>query len=150
MTRAVTERDFRKPEFVDAKPEEYEIRSDGAVVRKDRWEMAVHSIRAMVGPNTREFEIAEVVGRVSGLVEIHDGIMDAVGEALWSELTGPTVRDQAFLHVGLQPDVNATLITVHVEHGEKTTVLYTGLHPIGYTTGARLPLPAVVASVVTP
>jgi len=34
MTRTVTERDFRKPEFADADPNDYEFRADGAVVRK--------------------------------------------------------------------------------------------------------------------
>lgn len=60
--REVTERDFRAPEFRDAKVEDYEFRGDGALVRKDRWEMAVHRIRELVGQGSRrEFEISEVV-----------------------------------------------------------------------------------------
>ena len=60
--REVTERDFRAPEFRDAKVEDYEFRGDGALVRKDRWEMAVHRIRELVGlGGRREFEISEVV-----------------------------------------------------------------------------------------
>lgn len=60
--REVTERDFRAPEFQDAKVEDYEFRADGKLVRKDRWEMAVHRIRELVGMGShREFEISEVV-----------------------------------------------------------------------------------------
>jgi hypothetical protein len=71
MTRAVTERDFRKPEFRDANPEEYEFRSDGEIVRKDRWERAVHSIAFRVMPEGRRsgFEISDVVARVTSLVD---------------------------------------------------------------------------------
>lgn len=65
--RAVTERDFRRPEFQDANPADYEFRSDGAIVRKDRWEIAVHSIRYAVGDTRREFEVADIVGAVRAL-----------------------------------------------------------------------------------
>ena len=67
MTRPVTERDFRKPEFMDAQPEDYEFRGDGAVVRKDRWETGIHQIRCIVGPKGREFEIADVVAAVDAV-----------------------------------------------------------------------------------
>ena len=44
--RQAIESDFRKPEFVDAKVEDYEVRvHDGAVVRKDRFEKTVHILR---------------------------------------------------------------------------------------------------------
>jgi len=46
--RQVTERDFRRPEFLDAKAEDYEIQEDGCVVRKDRWEMAVRKIASLM------------------------------------------------------------------------------------------------------
>lgn len=79
--REVTERDFRKPEFMDAKPEDYEFRADGKIVRKDRWERAVQTIRALVGIHAREFEIEEVVEAVrklvdnqAGWIEIEDGM----------------------------------------------------------------------------
>lgn len=42
MRRQVAELDFRLPEFRDAKVEDYEFREDGKLVRKDRWESAVH------------------------------------------------------------------------------------------------------------
>lgn len=67
MTRVVTERDFRMPEFRDACPEDYEFRDDGKVVRKDRWETAIHSIRDALGDRRREFEISEIVSAVRAL-----------------------------------------------------------------------------------
>lgn len=86
--REVIEKDFRRPEFRDAKPEDYEFRADGAIVRKDRWENAVHSIRNMVGPSGREFEIDEVIARVRTRADLVDEIEEAIGAVLWFELTG--------------------------------------------------------------
>lgn len=68
-TKTVTERDFRKPEFADAKIEDYEFRSDGSLVRKDRWEMAVRNIASMLRINTRSFEIDEVMDAIGALTE---------------------------------------------------------------------------------
>lgn len=67
MTREVTERDFRMPEFRDAKPEDYEFRADGKVVRKDRWQNGILSIVSIVGMNCRSFEVDDVVERVREL-----------------------------------------------------------------------------------
>ncbi|RAS18925.1 hypothetical protein DFO50_10281 [Microvirgula sp. AG722] len=66
--RAVTERDIRLPEFRDAKLEDLELRADGKVVRKDRWEMGIHKIRSALGDTRREFEIDEIVCAVKALV----------------------------------------------------------------------------------
>lgn len=44
----VEERDFRSPQFRDAKVEDYEFRVDGAIVRKDRREVAVRKIASMI------------------------------------------------------------------------------------------------------
>lgn len=68
MTRAVTERDFRMPEFADAKVEDYEFRKDGKVVRKDRWETGIRNIASILGLlKNREFEIQDVVNAVAAL-----------------------------------------------------------------------------------
>lgn len=67
--RDVTERDFRMPEFRDAKVEDYEFRSDGKVVRKDRWKAGIHSIRNLLGFTGREFEIQDVVEGVRVLAQ---------------------------------------------------------------------------------
>lgn len=69
MVREVTEKDFRLPEYRDAKVEDYEFRADGKLVRKDRWETAIQSIRHLVGIDGREFEIPDVVDAVRKLVD---------------------------------------------------------------------------------
>lgn len=68
MTRTVTERDFRAPEFRDADPKDYEFRSDGKIVRKDRWETGIHRIRSIIGDHRREFEIDDIVMAVQAIV----------------------------------------------------------------------------------
>lgn len=65
--RKVTERDIRIPEFRDANVEDLEFRSDGKVVRKDRWETAIHNIRSALGDHRREFEIDEIVAAVKAM-----------------------------------------------------------------------------------
>lgn len=72
-TRQVTELDFRRPEFRDAKVEDYEFRADGALVRKDRWECGIKSIRYLVGVDGRSFEVDEVVDAVRVLAEASEG-----------------------------------------------------------------------------
>jgi len=62
MKREVTERDFRKEEFLNSKPEDYEFRDDGKIVRKDRWEKGIHVIASLF--DYRDFEIDDVVSSV--------------------------------------------------------------------------------------
>lgn len=83
LPRAVKEQDFRKPEFVDADPADYEFRGDGKIVRKDRWERAIGSIRFLVGINGREYEIDDVVDRVRAIVARDDEILQAVADDIW-------------------------------------------------------------------
>ncbi len=66
--REVTERDLRAPEFADGEPSDYEFRPDGRIVRKDRWERAIHLIRGELGDRRREFEVPEIVEAVRALV----------------------------------------------------------------------------------
>ena len=79
QSREVTEQDFRMPEFRDAKVEDYEFRADGKLVRKDRWERAIGSIRFLVGLDGREFEISDVVDAVRKLVLEQEGWMTVAG-----------------------------------------------------------------------
>ncbi len=81
MGRTVTEQDFRMPEFRDAKPEDYEFRGDGKLVRKDRWEMAVQSVRFLVGIDGREFEIEDVLERVRAMARRDEDWVDLNDEA---------------------------------------------------------------------
>ena len=71
--RQVTEMDFRMPEFRDARVEDYEFRADGKLVRKDRWERAVASIRFLVGIDGREFEIEDIIGAVRKMAVEQEG-----------------------------------------------------------------------------
>lgn len=68
--RQVTEADFRMPQFRDAKPEDYEFRADGYLVRKDRWEKACRDIAALMGYSSRGgFELDCLVYSVDVLVD---------------------------------------------------------------------------------
>ncbi len=64
MARKVTERDFRKEEFMDSNPDDYEFRDDGKIVRKDRWETGIRRIVGRVGI-LRDWEISDVVDKVT-------------------------------------------------------------------------------------
>lgn len=77
--RQVTEQDFRMPEYRDAKVEDYEFRADGKLVRKDRWEQAVQSIRFLVGIDGREFEIPDVVAAVRRIAADQEGWISVAG-----------------------------------------------------------------------
>lgn len=82
IKRAVTERDFRAPEFTDADPADYEFREDGKVVRKDRWERGIRSIQAIVGSGRRNFEIPDLVAKVEAIVGFwHEADPDDFPEA---------------------------------------------------------------------
>jgi len=65
----VTERDFRCPEFREARVQDYEFRGDGEIVRKDRWEAGIRRIVSILGMNDRDFEIDDVVESVRALME---------------------------------------------------------------------------------
>lgn len=71
--RAVTEADFRMPEFRDAKVEDYEFRDDGKLVRKDRWERGFRSVvsrlqdHGITDVNLRNFEIDDVLEKLGEL-----------------------------------------------------------------------------------
>lgn len=68
--RIVTEVDFRLPQYRDAKPEDYEFRSDGQLVRKDRWEVTLRNIAALMGADSREgFECNLLEYSIESLIE---------------------------------------------------------------------------------
>lgn len=62
MQKNVTERDFRKEEFRDANPEDYEFRDDGEIVRKDRWEVGMRRLAEFMGKNS--FEVSDLVDEI--------------------------------------------------------------------------------------
>lgn len=72
-TRPAELNDFIIPEFRGKKISDYEVRADGKVVRKDRWENGIHCIRnLLVGaellPDSAEFEIIDVINAVEKLM----------------------------------------------------------------------------------
>jgi len=77
--RKVTEEDFRMPEFRGKDPNDYEFRADGVVVRKDRWENAIRSIRYALGDRRIEFEVGDVVSAVQAMVALVPDPEEATG-----------------------------------------------------------------------
>jgi hypothetical protein len=70
--RAVTEADFRLPEFRTAKLEDYEFRpGDDKPVRKDRWQTGIFAIASAVGLLSKRdgFEVSQVVAAVELLTK---------------------------------------------------------------------------------
>jgi hypothetical protein len=68
--REVTEADFRMAQYRDAKPEDYEFRDDGVLVRKDRWETTVRFIASKFGADAREgFECEALAYWVADFVD---------------------------------------------------------------------------------
>jgi hypothetical protein len=93
MKREVNELDFRMPQYRDAKVEDYEFRDDGVLVRKDRWERGIGSIRFLVGVDGREFEIPDVVAAVRKLVE---------KDASWVPVSDEMPRDRSLVDIRLR------------------------------------------------
>lgn len=86
MSRAVTERDFRIPEFRDANVEDYEFRSDGKLVRKDRFQTGMRDIAWLFFSS--DYEIPDVVDRVEFVKGLADGVLQLAGDSIWAELRG--------------------------------------------------------------
>jgi hypothetical protein len=79
MTRQVTEKDLRRPEFSEGGPEDYEFREDGKLVRKDRFMRGMQDIAAILFGSRHQYEIDEVVNEVHRLrgLQVHEAIEDA-------------------------------------------------------------------------
>lgn len=67
MSREVMERDLRAAAYRDGNPEDYEFRSDGAIVRKDRFQTGMRDIAAIVFGCGHDYEIAHVIKAVHAL-----------------------------------------------------------------------------------
>lgn len=65
--REVTEQDLRAPQYREGKPDEYEFRDDGKIVRKDRFVRGMQDIAAIIFGGRHQYEIAEVVAAVHRL-----------------------------------------------------------------------------------
>jgi len=70
VSRQATQQDFIIPEFRGEKPENYEVRRDGKVVRKDRWESAVRKISFVVSIDPGfDWEIEDIISAVENKCE---------------------------------------------------------------------------------
>jgi hypothetical protein len=75
--RKVTEQDFRKDEFKNSNPEHYEFRHDGRIVRKDRFEDGIQSLKVRLKwPRNKEWEIFDLLHYVDVLMVIRDEFHD--------------------------------------------------------------------------
>jgi hypothetical protein len=96
MPMQVTELDFRMPQFKQAKVEDYEFAGDEVtVVRKDRWERAVGSIRSLVGITGRAYELDDIVEAVRVLAQDVDSwtlVEDAIPEDLPGDGVALSIR----------------------------------------------------------
>ena len=63
----VTEMNLRAPEFREGDPTDYERRSDGKIVRKDRFVRGMQDIAAILFGARHQYEIPEVVAEVHRL-----------------------------------------------------------------------------------
>lgn len=65
--RAVTDDDFRPPEYRGLRPEDYEFDVRGNLVSKDRWRSGLLKIAHTLGFEGHNFDIEDVVARVQEL-----------------------------------------------------------------------------------
>ncbi|MDQ2822764.1 MAG: hypothetical protein M3Y65_20695 [Pseudomonadota bacterium] len=78
MTRQVTEEDLRAPEYREGKAEDYERRSDGKIVRKDRFVRGMQDLAAIL-VGTRDYEIVDVIAAARRLNGVR--MLDALEKA---------------------------------------------------------------------
>ena len=79
MTREVSEKDLRAPEFRHGSPDDYERRDDGKIVRKDRFVRGMQDIATILFGGRHQYEVPEVVAAVHHLngVRFEKAIADA-------------------------------------------------------------------------
>ncbi len=70
MSRPVTERDFRLPEFRDASPRDYEFNEHGELVRKDRWEQALKTAARHLEVDVAQCGVEGVVEAIAKLTQV--------------------------------------------------------------------------------
>jgi hypothetical protein len=86
MSREVMEKDLRAPEYREGKPEDYEFRDDGKIVRKDRFMRGMQDIAAILFGGRHQYEIPEVITAVHRLQGVRfNEILDQAREVFESE-----------------------------------------------------------------
>lgn len=99
--RAVTSRDLWPVEFsnVSSPEKELEFRSDGKVVRKDRWEWGIRKIASMFRFN--DFEIIDVVNAVKSSMNMNDQALGLLVETNPQNMSMHDVKIGAWLSAAL-------------------------------------------------
>lgn len=111
--REVTEFDLRAEEFKHPsfKPSDYEFRSDGKIVRKDRWEQGIRSLVEPAGFSLREFEIDAVVESITAKLQALDAFdFSKLRQAL--SAAAATIQTQPRADITLVQDINDLLVAV--------------------------------------
>lgn len=86
MSREVMEKDLRAPEYREGKPEDYEFRDDGKIVRKDRFMRGMQDIAAILFGGRHQYEIPEVIAAVHRLQGVRfNEILDQAREVFEGE-----------------------------------------------------------------
>lgn len=78
MSRDVTEEDLRAPQYREGKAEDYERRSDGRIVRKDRFVRGMQDLAAIL-VGTRDYEIDDVIAAARQLQGVR--MLDVIEKA---------------------------------------------------------------------
>ena len=80
-TKAVTEADFRRPQFRDAKIEDYEFDGSGELARKDRFRTFTFHVAGSLDFSFRGegFKIEDVKEKFDSLIETVNGIAETLG-----------------------------------------------------------------------
>jgi len=86
MSREVMERDLRAPEYREGKPDDYEFRGDGKIVRKDRFMRGMQDIAAILFGSRHDYEIPDVIAAVHQLQGVRlSEALDAARDVFESE-----------------------------------------------------------------
>lgn len=83
----VTEADFHRPEFKDARPEDYEYLPTGELARKDRWEQGIKEISSILGIgkfNTIEAVVTAVKAFVAAVPGSGNHLFIAPDVVVWN------------------------------------------------------------------
>ena len=127
-SRIVTEKDFRKDEFINARPEDYEFRDDGQIVRKDRWEMGIRIIAHLLGMGN-VWNITDVIQRVDDFVNKPTEYMPQEATA---DISHPTEEDIKKL-----ADGKRRMLSFNIDMRKKEIELLRSIFPDAVVEGSR-------------
>ena len=127
-SRIVTEKDFRKDEFINANPEDYEFREDGEIVRKDRWEMGIRRIAHLLDMGNA-WDITDVIQRVDDFINKPTEYMPHEATA---DISLPTEEDIKKL-----ADGKRRMLSFNIDTRKKEIELVRSIFPDAVVEGSR-------------